>query len=256
MYCRWARFLGAFNEIGLLGWLIKTGSWTAASTACGYIGDTRRRQHVRRYVRTTWRFSRHVLSVLFWRKINTIARLSASSLLSSAIDAFARWPTAEEKWQRMKITAQLADLSVATWLARHIPAGRGNESVPKIVIDNKTNLFSNTAIRILLISDTVSECWMIKLLPYILFEKYSYILALEMTSTGNQHLSQLYRHTLVLYSDRLSQLKSLRIWRISGNAQAAYTYSRTRIPLSNTIIIADAKNTRTHEATLGISYKL
>ena len=136
-------------------------------------------------VRTTWRFSRHVLSVLFWRKINTIARLSASSLLSSAIDAFARWPTAEEKWQRMKITAQLADLSIATWLARHIPAGRGNESVPKIVIDNKTNLFSNTPIRILLISDTVSECWMIKSLPYILFEKYIYILALEMTSAGN-----------------------------------------------------------------------
>jgi len=34
---------------------------------------------------------------------------------------------------------------------------------------------------------TVSECCLIKLLPYILFEKYIYILALEMASPGNQH---------------------------------------------------------------------
>jgi len=34
---------------------------------------------------------------------------------------------------------------------------------------------------------TVSECWLIKLLPYILFEKYIRILALELASPGNQH---------------------------------------------------------------------
>jgi len=31
------------------------------------------------------------------------------------------------------------------------------------------------------------ECCLIKLLPYIFFEKYIYILALEMASPGNQH---------------------------------------------------------------------
>jgi len=34
---------------------------------------------------------------------------------------------------------------------------------------------------------TVSECCLAKLLPYILFEKYIYILALEMARPGNQH---------------------------------------------------------------------
>jgi len=34
---------------------------------------------------------------------------------------------------------------------------------------------------------TVSGCCLIKLLPYILFEEYIYILALEMASPGNQH---------------------------------------------------------------------
>jgi len=33
----------------------------------------------------------------------------------------------------------------------------------------------------------VSECCLIKSFPYILFEKYIYILALEMASPGNQH---------------------------------------------------------------------
>ena len=34
---------------------------------------------------------------------------------------------------------------------------------------------------------TVSECCLIKLFPYILSEKYIYVLALEMASRGNQH---------------------------------------------------------------------
>jgi len=32
-----------------------------------------------------------------------------------------------------------------------------------------------------------SECCLIKMLPYILFEKYIYMLALEMPSRGNRH---------------------------------------------------------------------
>ena len=42
---------------------------------------------------------------------------------------------------------------------------------------------------------TVSECCLIKLLPYILFEKCLYILTIEMAGT----LCQLYRHTFVPY---------------------------------------------------------
>jgi len=34
---------------------------------------------------------------------------------------------------------------------------------------------------------TVSECCLIKLLPYILFEKYINIFALKMVSPGNRH---------------------------------------------------------------------
>ena len=34
---------------------------------------------------------------------------------------------------------------------------------------------------------TVSQCCLIQSLPHILFEKYIYILALEMASPGNQH---------------------------------------------------------------------
>jgi len=54
---------------------------------------------------------------------------------------------------------------------------------------NTVSLFSATAISILPISNyiTVSECCLIKLLPYVLFEKHIYILALEMASLGNQH---------------------------------------------------------------------
>jgi len=38
-----------------------------------------------------------------------------------------------------------------------------------------------------------------KLLPYILFEKYLDILASEMASHGEPALCQLYRHTVVPY---------------------------------------------------------
>ena len=51
------------------------------------------------------------------------------------------------------------------------------------------NLFFKTAVSILVISnhDVVSECCSEQLLPYILFEKYIYILEFEMARPGNQH---------------------------------------------------------------------
>ena len=63
-----------------------------------------------------------------------------------------------------------------------------SESVPKIIIINTLNLLYKTAISTLVISNiTVSECCLMKLFPYILFEKYTYILVLEMASQGNEH---------------------------------------------------------------------
>jgi len=69
--------------------------------------------------------------------------------------------------------------------------------VPKIIINNTVNLSFKTAVSILLISN--HDCFrvlfdLIKLLPYILLEKYSNI--------GNDQprepaLCQLYRHTFV-----------------------------------------------------------
>ena len=47
----------------------------------------------------------------------------------------------------------------------------GNESVPKIIINDTVSLFFKTAISFL----------------YTVFEKYIYIIALEMASPGNQH---------------------------------------------------------------------
>ena len=73
-----------------------------------------------------------------------------------------------------------------------------NESVREIIIISTINLF------LLLRSAfwqfrtiTVSESCLIKLLPYILFEKYIHNLALETASPGEPALCQLYRHTFV-----------------------------------------------------------
>jgi len=64
----------------------------------------------------------------------------------------------------------------------------GNESVPKIIINNTTNLFLKLQSAFCYFQTiTVSECYLIKLLTYILFKKYIYILALEMASPENQN---------------------------------------------------------------------
>jgi len=65
----------------------------------------------------------------------------------------------------------------------------GNESVPKVIINNAINLFIKTAISILVISNRnmVFECCLIKLLSYVSFDKYIYIFAVEMASPVNQH---------------------------------------------------------------------
>jgi len=59
--------------------------------------------------------------------------------------------------------------------------------VPKIIINDTINFFFK-AISILLISNYNSfRVCLVKLLPYILFEKYIYILAIQMASPGKQH---------------------------------------------------------------------
>jgi len=57
--------------------------------------------------------------------------------------------------------------------------------VPKVIINDSKFIFK-TAFSILVISNHNSFP-VIKLLPYILFEKYVYILSLEMASAGNRH---------------------------------------------------------------------
>jgi len=63
----------------------------------------------------------------------------------------------------------------------------GNESVPTIIIND--TIFLKTAVSILLILNYNSFLVLFDniLLPYILFEKYIHILALEMASPGNRH---------------------------------------------------------------------
>jgi len=59
------------------------------------------------------------------------------------------------------------------------------------IFNDRINFISfklQTAVIILVISNhNCFECCLIKLLPYILFENYIYILAFEMVSPGNQH---------------------------------------------------------------------
>jgi len=67
----------------------------------------------------------------------------------------------------------------------------GNESVPKIIINN-TIIFFSLKLKLqssfwLFQTITVSECCLIKLLPYILLEKHLHILDLKMASPGNRH---------------------------------------------------------------------
>jgi len=63
----------------------------------------------------------------------------------------------------------------------------GYENAPKMTINDTIIFFSHCNQHFGNLTITVSECCLIKLLPYILFEKYIYILALEMASPGNRH---------------------------------------------------------------------
>jgi len=55
------------------------------------------------------------------------------------------------------------------------------------------------------------ECCFIALLSYILFEKYTYISALEMASPGNQHCASCIGALFVLYSgQKLARREVLR----------------------------------------------
>ena len=63
-----------------------------------------------------------------------------------------------------------------------------DESVPKIIRNGTIKVFLKLKSAFWKFQTiTVSECCLIKLLPYILFDRYIYILALEMASPGNQH---------------------------------------------------------------------
>jgi len=64
----------------------------------------------------------------------------------------------------------------------------GNESVPKIIINDTINLVLKLQAALWQFQTiTVSVCCLIKLFTHILFEKIIYILTLKMASTGNQH---------------------------------------------------------------------
>jgi len=64
----------------------------------------------------------------------------------------------------------------------------GNESVPKIIINATIKSFFKLQSAFWkFVTITVSSCCLIKLLPYVLSEKYTSILALEMASPGNQN---------------------------------------------------------------------
>jgi len=72
--------------------------------------------------------------------------------------------------------------------------------MPKIIINGTLKLFLNRN-QHFGNNITVSECCLIKLLPCVLFEKYIYILALEMRNgqPSEPALCQLHRHTFVSY---------------------------------------------------------
>jgi len=71
----------------------------------------------------------------------------------------------------------------------------------------------------------VSECCLIILLPYILFQKYIYILALEMASPGNRRCANCIRQTFV--ADTLALVINVHIRRHDDVAQ---TFSHFRSP--------------------------
>ena len=58
----------------------------------------------------------------------------------------------------------------------------------KIILNDTINLFFKLQSAFCKFQTiAASECCLMKLLPQVLFEKYIYILALEMASPGNQH---------------------------------------------------------------------
>jgi len=60
--------------------------------------------------------------------------------------------------------------------------------VLKIITNDTINLMFNLKVAFCYLQTIILyECSLIKLLPYILFEKYIYILELKMACPGNQH---------------------------------------------------------------------
>jgi len=87
---------------------------------------------------------------------------------------------------------QFLNDGVASWAdTQFLPFPKPCEQatkVPKIIINDRIKFFLKVQSAFCQFqTTTVSECCLKKLLPYILFEKCIYILALEMASPGNQH---------------------------------------------------------------------
>jgi len=82
--------------------------------------------------------------------------------------------------------------------------------VPKIIINDTINLLFNCNQHLVISNHNSFRVLFDKIASvYSLFEKYIYILSLEMISPGNQHCALLYLHTFVPYSSTH--------YRMSGN---------------------------------------
>jgi len=67
----------------------------------------------------------------------------------------------------------------------------GNKSVPKIITNNITDLFLSCYQHFGISNHNSLRVLLTKLLPYILFEKYIYILTLKISSPGNQQYANI-----------------------------------------------------------------
>jgi len=83
----------------------------------------------------------------------------------------------------------------------------GNKSVPKIITNNITDLFLSCYQHFGISNHNSFRVLLTKLLPYILFEKYIYILALKISSPGNQQYANCIG-TLVPCSRKKAQIAS------------------------------------------------
>ena len=96
--------------------------------------------------------------------------------------------------------------SCRRWLLR----GTGNEGMPKIITNNAIDLFFKLLSAFCWFQTiTVSDCFLIKLLPHILFPKNMFIFSIGNGQPREPVLCQLYRHTFVPYRDYVSRRNTI-----------------------------------------------